>query len=261
VHDLNIEALAEDFSGLLGLESEMRSLPDAGAGWQIGWYVPVAGQRFAVVLILPVSEEQAHHDAVYLRAYYDRPFLLLAPTRAVIEPVSLELLRAGRSRVLYLEEMLGIGATAEWQLLRPAEDLLRDFRHDLLGDVRFGMPEHRFPTPPGTTWNDVALRFINGHELESRVSGRGGGVFSYAHLGMAKTNKDEPTVQWDLLRSLAESRGEFLWPRSVRRKTMQKRRQRLADHLRDFLGIMDNPFDDLLGRRGFKTRFTIVPER
>lgn len=188
-------------------------------------------------------------------------FILFAPAREPIEPETIEYLRGNRACLLFLEEVLGVGADAEWQLLCPAEDLLRDFRHDLLGDVRFGMPEHRFPTPPGTTWNDVTLRFINGHELESRVHGRGGGVFSYAHLGMAKTNKDEPTVQWDLLRSLAEDRGEFLWPRSIGRKTMQKRRQRLADHLRDFFGIMDNPFDDLPGRRGFKTRFTIVPER
>jgi hypothetical protein len=81
------------------------------------------------------------------------------------------------------------------------------------------------------------IRFINGHEIEPRVRGQGGGVFNYAHMGMAKTNKDEPTVQWGLLHSLAERRGEFLWPRTTARKTVQKRRERLANNLRGFFGM------------------------
>jgi hypothetical protein len=104
------------------------------------------------------------------------------------------------------------------------------------------------------------IRFINGHEVEPRVSGRTNGVYSYAHMGMAKTNKDEPTVQWDLFRSLAGDHGEFPWPRTVDRRTMQKRRERLAGHLQGFFGINDDPFEDLPGRRCFKTRFVIVPE-
>jgi hypothetical protein len=42
---------------------------------------------------------------------------------------------------------------------------------------------------------------------------------------------------------------------------MQKRRERLAAHLQSFFEIDDDPFEDLPGRRGFKARFVIVPER
>ena len=98
------------------------------------------------------------------------------------------------------------------------------------------MPEHRFPTPPGSTWQNVTMRFLNGHEVEPRVRGQGGGAFHYTHMGMAKANRDEPTVQWDLLRALAQGHGEFLWPRAVRRKTVQKQRERLGKHLQDFFG-------------------------
>jgi hypothetical protein len=261
VHELNVDTMAKALCNFFGLESELRSLPVAGAVLQIGWYVPVAGQRFAVALTLPVSGDQVHNAAVWLRGHYDRPFLLLAPTRAVIDPATIEYLRAGRSRLLCLEEVLGVGAAGNWQLLRSAEDLLRDFRHDVVGDLRFGMPEHRFPTPPGSSWSDVTIRYINGHEVEPRVSGRTGGVFNYAHMGMAKANKDEPTVQWDLLRDLADGRGELPWPRAVSRRTMQKRRERLTKHLQDFFGIDDDPFEDRPGGRGFRTRFMIVPER
>ena len=261
VYELDVEKLANGVCTLLGLEREFRSLSSAGPAWQLGWYVPIAGQRFAVMLTLSASGDETHSAAVRFHGHQDQPFLLLAPTRVVIDPATVEYLRAGRSRLLCLEEVLGVGAAGNWQLLRSAEDLLRDFRHDVVGDLRFGMPEHRFPTPPGSSWSDVTIRFINGHDVEPRVRGQGGGVFNYAHMGMAKTNKEEPTVQWDLLRSLAEDRGDFLWPRTVHRKTVQKQRERLGGHLQDFFGIDDDPFENLPGGRGFKTRFMIVPER
>jgi hypothetical protein len=47
----------------------------------------------------------------------------------------------------------------------------------------------------------------------------------------------------------------------VGRRTVQKRRERVARHLQDFFGIDDDPFEDLPGKRGFKARFVIVPER
>jgi hypothetical protein len=261
VHELDVEALANGVCTLLGLEGEFRSLSLAGPVWQLGWYVPISGQRFAVMLILPVSDDEAHNAAVRLRGHQDKPFLLLAPTRAVIDPATVEYLRSGRSKLLLLEEIFGTSPTGDWQLSCLAEDLLRDFRGEVLGDVRFGSPEHRYPTPPGSRWNNVMIRFINGHEVMARVSGHGGGVFNYAHIGMAKANKDEPTVQWDLLHDLAEGHGELPWPRTVARRTVQKQRERLAGHLRDFFGIDGDPFDDLPGRRGFKTRFVVVPEQ
>jgi hypothetical protein len=260
-HELDREKLTDALCRLLGLERELQPLSFAGPAWQVGWYEPVAGQRFAMVLILPVECDQAHHAAVRLRGHYERPFLLATPTRTAVEPQTEEYLHAGRSRLLVLEEVLGVEPAAGWQLLRAAEDLLGTFRRDLVGEVRFGTPQHRFPTPPGTSWHNVTIRFINGHEVEPRVRGQGGGVFNYAHMGMAKTNKDEPTLQWDLLRGLAEGRGELPWPRAVHRRTVQKRRERLANHLRGFFGIDEDPFEDLPGGRGFKTRFMIAPER
>jgi hypothetical protein len=260
-HELDLEKLTDALCRLLGLEREPQPLSFAGPAWQVGWYEPVASQRFAMVLVLPVEGDQAHHAAVRLRGHYDRPFLVATPTRTAVEPQTAEYLRAGRSRLLFLEEALSVEPAAGWQLLPAAEELLGDFGRDAVGEVRFGTPEHRFPTPPGTSWNNVMIRFINGHEVEPRVSGRMDGVYSYTHMGMAKANKDEPTVQWDLLRDLADGHGELPWPRAVGRGAVRKRRERLAGHLQDFFGIDNDPFEDLPPKRGFKARFVIVPER
>ena len=124
VHELDLEKLADALCRLLGLEPELQPLSFAGPAWQVGWYEPVAGQRFAMVLVLPVESDQAHHAAVRLRGHYDRPFLVAMPNRAAIEPQTAEYLRAGRSRLLILEEVLGLEPATGWHLLRPAEDLL-----------------------------------------------------------------------------------------------------------------------------------------
>jgi hypothetical protein len=262
VLEVDVGRLAGSLCRSLCCAPDLRALPfGGGATWSMGWYEPIAGDRFDLCLAFPATAEESHTVAVRLVGHLKRPFMLLVPARDVVDPETIEYLRGYRARVLCLEEVLGVDAVGDWQLLSPAEDLLRDFRQDVVGNVRFGMPEHRFPTPPGSSWSDVTIRFINGHEVEPRVRGQGGGVFNYAHMGMAKTNRDEPTVQWDLLRVLAQGRGELPWPRTVRHKTVQKRRERLANHLRGFFGIDGNPFDDLPRRRGFKTRFLIVPER
>ncbi len=235
VHELDLEKLADALCRLPDLERELQPLSFAGPAWQVGWYEPVAGHRFAMALVLPVDGDQAHHAAVRLRGHYDRPFLVMMPTRTAIEPQTVEYLHAGRSRLLFLEEALSVEPATGWQLLRAAEDLLGDFRRDVLGEVRFGTPKHRFPTPPGTRWHNVMIRFISGHDVEVRVSGRSGGVYSYTHMDMAKANKDEPTLQWDLLRDLADDRGEVDWPKGVSRGTVRKRRDRLARHLQGLL--------------------------
>ena len=60
---------------------------------------------------------------------------------------------------------------------------------------------------------------------------------------------------------MADGHGEYGWPRLQNRRTLQKRRERLAKHLQAFFGIEDDPFEDLPRRAGFKARFTISPER
>jgi hypothetical protein len=259
IHELDLEKLVAALCGQLGLDIELRPLGLADHLWQVGWYEPVAGERFAVCLLLPVSSEQVHEAAVWLRGHFDRALVLLTPSSELVEPATAEYVRARRCCVLYLEEVLGI-LSGNWEVLCSAETALDDFRRDVVGEVRAGIPEHRFPTAPGTTWKDVLVRFIDGHQVEIRARGRHG-VFHYAQMRMAKKNTDQATVQWELLVALGDGWGEFRWPRCSSRRTLQKRRERLADHLRSFFGIPEDPFDDLPRSQGFKTRFTISLER
>jgi hypothetical protein len=218
----------------------------------------LAGERFAVCLLLPASDDQVHETAIRLQGYLDKPFVLVVPLHKQAASETVEYLRGGQSRILHLEDLLGVEA-GEWSALPSTAGALDSFRNDVVGGSRFRMPEHRFPTPPGTTWESVIIRFITGHQIHIRAAGQSG-VFEYTQLAMVNEKDGQPTLQWALLSEVADGRGEYRWPRAQDRGRLKKRRDRLAQNLRAFFGIEDNPFENLPRGAGFRARFTISPE-
>lgn len=262
VLELDHQFLARALGQYLELKDELLSLQLPNCVWQLGWYEPLAGEQFAVCLLLSASDDQVHQTAIRLRGHFEKPFVLVVPLRKQAALETVDYLRGYQSRILYLEDLLGVEGGA-WSALPSTAGALDSFRNDVVGGSRFRKPEHRFPTPTGTTWKDVFIRFVDGHQIHIRAAGQSG-VFAFTHMGMAtmrKVGENQPTKQWDLLSMVADGHGEYRWPRLETRKTLQKRRKRLANHLRTFFGIENDPFEDLPRRAGFKTRFTISPER
>ena len=259
VLELDFQLLACALGQHLGLKGQLLSLHLPACVWQLGWYEPLAGERFAICLVLPASDDQVHETAIRLRECLEKPFVLVVPLRKQAALETIEYLRGGQSRIIYLEDLLGVEA-GEWSALPSAEDALNSFRHDVVGGSRFSLPEHRFPTPTGTTWENVLIRFITGHQINVRAAGQSG-VFEYTQLGMVNEKDGQPTLQWALLSEVADGRGEYRWPSLQDRGKLKKRRERLGDHLQAFFGIEDDPFVNLPHGAGFKARFTISPER
>ena len=243
VLELDRQHLAHALSQHLGLKGELLPLHSPECV-QLGWDEPLAGERFPVCLLLPASDEQVHETASRLRGHFEKPFVLVVPLRKQAESETVEYLRGCQSRIVYLEDMLGVEA-GEWSALPSAEDALNSFRHDVVGGSRFSLPEHRFPTPTGTTWENVLIRFIDGHQIQI-LAKKQQGVAHYAHLGMAQHKNGQSTLQWDLLLKVADGHGEYLWPRAQDRGRLKKRRDRLAEHLQVFFGIKDKPFVNLI---------------
>jgi hypothetical protein len=169
VHELDVGGLAGALCRLLSCEPDLRPLPFVGGTWFIGWYEPLAGKRFPISLTLPTTGEEAHSAAVRLVGHLGQRFILFVPAREPIEPETIEYLRGNRACLLFLEDVLTVGATRTWELQRSAEDILSDFRGSVLDDPRLGVPTHAFPTPPGTRWQDVTIRFLTQHQVHVRV--------------------------------------------------------------------------------------------
>ena len=68
--------------------------------------------------------------------------------------------------------------TRTWELQRTAEEILSDFRDSVLDDPRLSVPIHAFPTPPGTRWQDVKIRFLNQQQVHVQV-GQTSDVFDF----------------------------------------------------------------------------------
>ena len=261
VHELDVGGLASALCRLLNCEPNLRPLPFVGATWSIGWYEPLAGKRFPISLTLPTTGEEAHSAAVRLVGHLGQRFILFVPAREPIEPETIEYLRGNRACLLFLEDVLTVGATRTWELQRSAEDILSDFRDSVLDDPRLSLPTHAFPTPPGTRWQDVTIRFLNQHQVHVQV-GRTSDAFEFTQMGMADGRRKpvEPNKQWRLLVDFAEGNGTVRWGSTHENRRRQKQKEELSNVLRCFFGIDDDPFEPLEDCSGWRARIRVLPE-
>ena len=117
-----------------------------------------------------------------------------------------------------------------------------------------------FPTPPNTTWEDVSIRFIDGHTVSIRAKSEHK-VCHYTQIGMVNRKNGSPTVQWELLRVFAEERGVLDWTSRQAHRRNQKRRENLAKNLQTFFRIEGDPFRVTEDGNGWQARFHLSPGR
>ena len=260
VLEVDVGRLADSLCRLLNCEPDLRPLPFAERTWCVGWYEPIAGERFTLCLAFPTTGDEAHSAAVRLVGHLDRPFILFVPARDVIDPETVEYLRGHRARPLFLEEILTVDRGA-WQLQRSAEEVLTDFCRNVLDQPRLRAPTLRFPTPPGTRWRDVTIRFLTQHQVHVQV-GHVAEAFHFTQLGMqdGRKNPVEPDKQWGLLVDFAEGGGIVRWRTTNENRKRQKHKDGLSKLLRAFFGIGDDPFEPLEDRSGWRAKFHAVPE-
>jgi hypothetical protein len=260
VFELDVARLGSSLCRLLGCEADFHPLSIAGPTWHAGWYEPIAGELFAVCLTFPTAGDEAYSAAVRLVGHFDRPFILFAPAREVINPEMVEYLRGHRSRVLFLEDTLSADGEA-WRLQRSVDEILREFRRSVLKDPGLHAPTRRFLTPPGTRWRDVTIRFITQDQVHVQV-GNVSDAFDFVQMGMQDRRKTpaQPDGQWALLVDFAK-RGVVRWHTTTENRRRQKKKEKLTKHLRAFFGIDEDPFEPLEDCRGWRARFRAMPEQ
>lgn len=157
-------------------------------------------------------------------------------------------------QVLQALDAAAKGAVAEMREgTLPADSLL-----SIVYAGKRAMPEaeaaQSFPTPDGSRWEDVSLRFIDGETLSitvKDVSKR----FLFSEMGMSDGRNKKPTKQWRLLESFAKERGYLDWDSSDADRRNQKRRENLARDLSQFFGIKEDPF--VAEGNGWRARFSV----
>ena len=256
IYELDTAVLGRAVAQALSIEhtqSPVASLPKTA---RIGTYAPYAGFRFPVYLTIRAEPDEFGQAIHGLMASTDGPFILLAPTRELCKPASEELLKHRKASLLPLSEILALDRRGRFVLADglTIDTILADFRSAVLPPVDDQSGMIFFPTPPDARWENVTIRFRDGHTLSVNVGGVSQ-VCDYTKMGMADGRNGNPTKQWELLRDFAEAHGHFDWSNRKAGRTKQKQRETLADNLRAFLRIEGDPF--VAEGTGWRARFAV----
>jgi len=259
IHELDMRRLAASVAVLLGLDAMFQHVAACAQTWQVGAYVPVSGERFPAYLTIQDSPDGVYVVAVRLAGTAARPFLLFVSTQMMIDSAISELLARNKSQAIALEDVFAVDERGQWATQRPPAELFREFRVAVLGGEGSSAAAVRFQTPFGARWEEVTIRFITQHQVHIRVRDASG-AFEHTQMGMANRRNDQPTKQWRLLQLFAARHGEITWRDPGAERKNEHRRLLLARQLREFFGIDGDPFDRVPAGRGWRTRFTVIPE-
>lgn len=116
----------------------------------------------------------------------------------------------------------------------------------------------KFPTPPGTKWEDISIIFIDGETVKITV-GSICKTKTYSQMGFMNTKNGKPNKQWNDLEDIAGCYGMLSWdtPSKDLPYKRKKRKQLIADTLKSFFNLPDDPFYPYMKGSGWKTRFNI----
>ncbi len=115
----------------------------------------------------------------------------------------------------------------------------------------------RFPTPPGTTWEQVSIVITADGDEAVVTAGSVTEPASPARMGLAYArNPAKFTKEWGVLLLLAKH-GRVGPEDSEARLIAPKQVQRLKEKLRRFFGITEDPFEPYRQARGYEPRFAL----
>jgi hypothetical protein len=257
IYRLCAELLLGRIASALALSGEPTPVESGRRLWWLGEFVPMAGVRFPVYLVRACDAEEVLSSAGHVTALTTAPPVLVTPTRASCGPALESLVTARRIGWCTLEDLLAWDGEAAFRTICPLREALRPF---LATHAPRTIGEHdqpRFPTPAGSVWSDLMIRFKDAHTVSVSIHGESR-VLTYADMGMVNKKSRNPTVQWDLLYAFAQAHGLLTWSSPAAARENQKRRERLADNLQRFFGIEEDPFEPRDG--GWLARFTVEPD-
>lgn len=256
IYEVNQSALGAAVASALGIEFDGEEAKDLYMTFKLGTYSPLAGFEFPVLMTLQHDPNDLQQVVGNLTAMNDTPIILLVPTRSFCGPAVVTMVQHRGGCVLALEDFMGLSEDGTLVTDPPVGILLAKFKA-----LHVPTPEDQtamtfFPTPPGSTWENVSIRFVDGHKVAVRVKLETG-MFNFTQMGMANQKSSEPNVQWKLLQAFAEEHGELTWRSPHADPRNQKRKEILANSLSAFFRIKGDPFELTADGKGWSSRFNI----
>ncbi len=254
-YELHRERLVADLATAFGLGAgSVPSCPSPFA-WPVGVYEPLAGFAFPAFLAVTTERARLARVVTSIAEVSSRPFLVLIPTVAKVSPELMEVVERRKLGLIPLCDAVEMSVKG-LQPTPAAEVILGRFRDAHLPATTPTRGDGFFPTPAGTRWEQVHIRFLDGHSVSVRV-GTLTAVYEYGQLGMADNRNAKPTQQWELLRAFARHGGKLHWDDAEADRRNKKRRERLSADLRAFFRIDGEPIVTTANGKGWQIVFRL----
>jgi len=209
---------------------------------------------------------------------YDQ--IISSPKRAEIDKIIAKSVIANREEIEFeqmFHKRLKTGSWNKFKMLlyvTPERyDALKAYkrfieRHDKIGiDVmgRFAAPlpykKQIFPLKlaPNTRWKDITIKFKDGHTVNIEAKDLNVCV-NYKDMGFEDERSRLPNKQWKLLQLLAHYKGELFWGQPGADEKVKKKKQLLADTLKVYFQIEEDPFLRYEYQKTYKIKINLIPD-
>jgi hypothetical protein len=159
--------------------------------------------------------------------------------------------------VVPLEQALFLDDDGEWRLSSWARQQLVAFRDRLMPPVK--TVTGHFPTPNGSRWCDVDMRFIDTEKISVTIHDQRQ-LLTYSQLGLVDSRSGKPSKQWELLKLFAREHGVMTWLSPGACRKNRKRRELLNKSLQQFFDIEGEPIELTDDRKGWRCVFKVQSE-
>ncbi|MBS0190530.1 MAG: hypothetical protein JSR52_05215 [Planctomycetes bacterium] len=236
---LDADTLFRGMSSALGLVGTPSSVGMGNRLWWLGELI-VADATFAVYLATTRSAADLLRSTAHIAAWSQRPFVLVTPTRSGGSD-ELDRLLAGREAArLTLDGSLEWLGEGEFRATRSLPDCLESFLARHAPPKATAKQPKKFPTPRGSTWSDVSIRFLGAESAHVTVRGEVREL-DPAGMNLLDGRTKKPNFQWQLLHAFGLADGHISWKKGNASKEYQKRKETLAKSLTAFFGIAGEP--------------------
>ena len=114
--------------------------------------------------------------------------------------------------------------------------------------------------PSNTVWEDITIRFVDGHNVKISVKDKIIAKANYKEMGFEDSKKLLPNKQWEILRLLAETGGELSWGKPYADDKVKKKKQLLSQALKAYFQIDQDPFLSYKQEKAYKIIINLIPE-
>jgi hypothetical protein len=256
----DVSKLAKLLAECIGFTPRVQNLGKPIHRFQLGQYGKLDGAGFSLFFVKANSADHVDICVDTLIVMHPQPFVLFVTTDEMLGERTRRIVCQQTSRLaLTLDATLVLNEEQHWTLSQQARDAIVAFRDQVCPVVDRVREVAHYDTPESATWHDVSLRFLDTESLTVSVKGKRS-VVTYVDLGLVDKRNGRPDVQWRLLQDFAASHGLMTWDSPGASRKNQKRKEYLAQQLKRFFAIENEPFELTENRQGWRCVFELTPD-